>query len=48
MKLSIGAVAAVAVLATPLVGVAQEAALSANIGFVSEYLFRGNVGRGRG
>ena len=41
MKLSIGAVAVVAVLVTPLVGAAQEAALSANVGFLSEYYYRG-------
>ena len=41
MKLSIGAVAVVAVLATPLVGVAQDAELSANAGFVSQYYYRG-------
>ena len=41
MKLSIGVMALVAVLVTPLVGAAQEAELSANVGFVSEYLYRG-------
>ena len=41
MKLSIGAVALVAVGVTPLVGTAQEAEVSANVGFVSEYLYRG-------
>ena len=41
MKLSIGAVTAVAVLATPLVGVAQDAELSGNVGFASDYLYRG-------
>ncbi len=41
MKMSIGAVALVAVLVAPLVGAAQEAELSANVGFSSEYFFRG-------
>ncbi len=41
MKLSMGAVALVAVLVTPLVGAAQEAELSANVGWASEYFFRG-------
>ncbi len=41
MKLSIGAVAVVAVLATPLVGAAQDAEISANAGFVSHYYYRG-------
>ena len=47
MKLSIGAVALVAVVvtplvvATPLVGAAQEAEVSANVGVVSEYFYRG-------
>ena len=41
MKLSIGAVVLVAALVTPLVGAAQDAELSANVGFVSEYLYRG-------
>ncbi len=41
MKLSIGAVALVAVLVTPLVGAAQEAELSANVGWASEYFYRG-------
>ena len=41
MKLSIGAVALVAVLAGPLVGAAQEAELSANVGWASEYFYRG-------
>jgi len=41
MKLSIGAVTAVAVLATPLVGVAQDAELSGNVGFASDYFYRG-------
>ena len=41
MKLSIGVVAVVAVLATPLVGEAQDAELSANAGFVTQYYYRG-------
>ncbi len=41
MKLSIGAVVLVAALVTPLVGVAQDAELSANVGFASDYLYRG-------
>ena len=41
MKLSIGAVVLVTALVTPLAGAAQDPELSANIGFVSEYLFRG-------
>lgn len=41
MKMSIGSVWLVAVLVTPLVGVAQEAELSANVGFASEYFYRG-------
>ena len=41
MKLSIGVMALVAVLATPLVGVAQEAELTANAGWVSQYYYRG-------
>jgi len=41
MKLSIGAMTAVAVLATPLVGVAQDAELSGNVGFASDYFYRG-------
>lgn len=41
MKLSIGAVALVGVLVTPLVGAAQEAELSANVGWASEYFYRG-------
>ena len=48
MKLSIGAVVLVAALVTPLVGVAQEAELSANIGVVSEYFYRGLVQKGVG
>ncbi len=41
MKLSIGAVVLVAALVTPLVGVAQEAEVTANAGFVSQYYYRG-------
>ncbi len=41
MKMSIGAVALVAVVVTPLVGVAQEAEVSANLGWLSEYFYRG-------
>ena len=41
MKLSIGAVAVIAALVTPLVGAGQEAALSANVGFSSDYFYRG-------
>jgi uncharacterized protein (TIGR02001 family) len=41
MKRSIGAVALVAILATPLVGMAQEAELSANAGWASQYYYRG-------
>ena len=41
MKMSIGAVALLAVVVTPLVGAAQEAEVSANVGWVSEYLYRG-------
>ena len=41
MKLSIGAVVLVAVLATPLVGAAQEAEWTANAGWISQYYFRG-------
>ena len=41
MKMSIGAVALVAVVVTPLVGAAQEAEVSANVGWVSEYFYRG-------
>jgi len=41
MKLSIGAVALVAVVVTPLVGAAQEAEISGNVGFVSDYFYRG-------
>ena len=41
MKMSIGAVAVVAVVATPLASAAQEAEVSANVGLVSEYFYRG-------
>ena len=41
MKLSIGAVAVIAVLATPLVSAAQEAEVTANVGWVSDYYYRG-------
>ena len=41
MKMRIGAVAVVAVVATPLVGAAQEAEVSANVGWTSEYFYRG-------
>ena len=41
MKMSMGVVALVAVVVTPLVGAAQEAEVSANIGWVSEYFYRG-------
>jgi uncharacterized protein (TIGR02001 family) len=41
MKLSIGAVGFLAMVFTPLVGSAQEAEVSANVGFVSEYFYRG-------
>ena len=41
MKLSIGAMALVMVFVAPLVGAAQEAELSANVGWVSEYFYRG-------
>ncbi len=41
MKVSIGAVVLVTALVTPLVGAAQEAELSANVGFASEYFYRG-------
>jgi uncharacterized protein (TIGR02001 family) len=40
MKMSIGAVAVAAVMVTPLVGAAQ-AEVSANVGWVSEYFYRG-------
>ena len=51
MKMSIGAVALVAlgaVVATPLVSAAQEAELSANVGLVSEYFYRGITQKGEG
>ncbi len=41
MKLSIGVMALVAVLVTPLVGAAQEAEWTANAGWVSQYYYRG-------
>ena len=41
MKLSIGVMALVAVLVTPLVGAAQEAEVTANAGWVSQYYYRG-------
>ena len=41
MKMSIGAMAFVAVVVTPLVGAAQDAEVSANVGFTSEYFYRG-------
>ena len=41
MKLSIGAVALFAMVVTPLVGAAQEAELSGNVGWASEYFYRG-------
>ena len=41
MKLSIGVLGLFAMLVTPLVGVAQEAEVSANVGWVSEYYYRG-------
>ena len=41
MKMSIGAVALLAVVATPLVGAAQAADLSANVNWTSEYFYRG-------
>jgi uncharacterized protein (TIGR02001 family) len=41
MKLSIGVMALAAVLVSPLVGAAQEAEVSANVGWVSEYYYRG-------
>ncbi len=46
MKMSMGLVAVVAVLATPLVGAAQDAELSANVGVVSEYFYRGIFQKG--
>ena len=41
MKLSIGAMTLVAVFVAPLVGAAQQAQLSANAGWVSQYYYRG-------
>ncbi len=41
MKSSIGAVVLVGVLVSPLVGVAQDPELSANVGFSSDYFYRG-------
>ena len=41
MKLSIGAVAVITMVVTPLVGAAQEAEVSANVGWTSEYYYRG-------
>jgi uncharacterized protein (TIGR02001 family) len=41
MKLSIGVMALAAVLAAPLVGAAQEAEVTANAGWVSQYYYRG-------
>ena len=41
MKLSIGVLGLFAMLVTPLIGVAQEAEVSANVGWVSEYYYRG-------
>ena len=41
MKLSIGVMALVVVFVSPLVGAAQEAEVSGNIGWVSEYFYRG-------
>ena len=46
MKMSIGAVALVVVVVTPLVGAAQEAEVSANVGWVSEYFYRGIFQKG--
>ena len=46
MKMSIGAVALVAVVGTPLMGAAQEAEVSANVGWVSEYFYRGFFQKG--
>lgn len=48
MKLSIGALVLVAASVTPLVGAAQEAEVSANVGLVSEYFYRGIVQKGAG
>ena len=41
MKLSIGVLGLFAMLVTPLIGAAQEAEVSANVGWVSEYYYRG-------
>ena len=41
MKLSIGAVALLAMVVTPLVGAAQEAEVTANAGWLSQYYYRG-------
>ena len=41
MKLSIGAMVLVAVFVAPLVGAAQEAELTANAGWISQYYYRG-------
>ena len=41
MKMSIGVVALFAMMVTPLVGAAQEAEVSANAGWVSQYYYRG-------
>lgn len=41
MKMSIGAMALFVMVGTPMVGAAQEAEVSANVGWVSEYLYRG-------
>ena len=46
MKASIGAVALLAVVVTPVVGVAQEAEVSANVGWTSEYFYRGLLQKG--
>ena len=41
MKLSIGVLGLFVMLVTPLIGAAQEAEVSANVGWVSEYFYRG-------
>ena len=46
MKLSIGAAVLVAALVTPLAGVAQEAEVSANVGWASDYFYRGIFQKG--
>ena len=46
MKISIGAVALVAVMVTPLVGAAQDAEVTANAGWVSQYYYRGLLQQG--